>query len=644
MPGRCQFRRSPLSAENVRCSTTLRRLLSLGRPYALQLAIVVLLTVLEAVAAAIGPLGYRVLVDKGIEKHDQRLVVLIAAVLAVLAVLAAGLTLCERWIASRISHGVIADLRNALFEHLQRMPVSFFGSTQEGALMSRINNDVMGAQQAFNGICTASVGNIATCAVTLLGMSALSWKITIVSVGLAPTFIILARWTGRRIAAATRDSYSLMATLNNILAERLNVAGAVLVKMFNAAGSDQQLMRKENAELQRVGIRLGVYQAAFAASLMLLVSLATSVVYGWGGLMAARGSLSVGTVVALSLYLSRLYGPMNALAGLNVELRSAGVSLERIFEVIELAPAVMDKPGALILPRGPANVVFQEVCFGYPHSSEVTTASLRKPAPPRHERQQVLFNISFEAQPGQLLALVGPSGAGKSTIGYLVARLYDVTSGSVRIAGVDVRDVARSALSDAVGLVTQDAYVLHDTIRENLRYAKPGVSDECLVEALDKAQLLDLLSSLPEGLDTVVGGRGYRLSGGERQRLAIARVLLRSPSVVVLDEPTAHLDSGSERRLEKALSETLSGRTAIVIAHRLSTVRRADQILVLSGGSVVERGRHTELVKLGGLYAQLYNAQSFSSDGNRGTSRTRRGVAGCGGANTSDPLPIVQPS
>jgi len=597
---------------------TVRRIMSFARPFRGVLALFLVLIVIDALVGAANPLLTRAIINRlgnalrhpAMQQSDARAVVALAVAVAGLAVFDAGLGLWERWISSRVGEGLIFDMRNRVFTHIQRMPIAFFTRTQTGALISRLNNDVLGAQQAFTDTFNSVIGNSISVGVTLIAMTVLSWQITLLALLMLPVFIFPARWVGRRLAALTREAYNLNADMNAMMSERFNVAGALLVKIFGRPQREADIFRARTGRVRDIGVTTAMYGRVFFTSLMLTASLATALVYGFGGVMAVHGELSVGTVVALTLYLTRLYGPLTSLSNVQVDVMTALVSFDRVFEVLDLPPMIDERPGARDLGRGPARVSFNNVDFRYPRPEEVSLASLEAVAVlERSGGQQILYDVSFVAEPGQLVALVGPSGAGKTTISHLAARLYDVSAGSVSINGTDVRDVTLSSLQAVVGVVTQDSHLFHDTIRANLLYARPDATEADLVQALRDAQILDMVASLPDGLDTLVGDRGYRLSGGEKQRVAIARLLLKAPDVVVLDEATAHLDSESELAVQQALRKVLAGRTSIVIAHRLSTVRDADQILVVEEGQIVERGRHVELLATGGLYAELYNTQ-----------------------------------
>ncbi len=589
---------------------TWKRILSFAAPYRHILAAFLALIVIDAVIGAANPLIYRKIINDGIVGQRSGLIVGLALLVGGLAIVDGGLSLVQRYVSARIGEGLIFDLRTKVFAHVQRMPLAFFTRTQTGALVSRLNNDVLGAQQAFTDVLSSVVGNLISVGLVIAVMLVLSWQLTLVALVLLPVFVLPARWLGRRLQTITREGYSLNAQMNTTMIERFNVAGALLVKLFGRPGEEDRAFAEKAGRVRDIGITQAIYARIFFVALMLTASLATALVYGWGGILAVDGALDVGTVVALTAYLNRLYGPLTALSNINVDIMTTLVSFDRVFEVLDLRPMVEEKPDAIAIPRGPARIEFDHVNFGYPTAEEVSLASLESVATlSQTPTQGVLFDISFAAEPGQLVALVGPSGAGKTTISHLVARLYDVREGAVRINGVDLRDATFESLHAIVGMVTQDAHMFHDTIRANLQYAKPDATEDELTDALRAAQALPLVETLPEGLDTVVGDRGYRLSGGEKQRLAIARLLLKSPDVVVLDEATAHLDSESELAVQRALSTALAGRTSLVIAHRLSTVRNADQILVVEAGRLVERGRHDDLLAADGAYASLYHTQ-----------------------------------
>jgi ATP-binding cassette subfamily B protein len=587
-----------------------RRIAGFARPYRGALAVFLVLIVFDAVIGAANPLLYKLIIDRGILGHNSNLVVVLAGSVGGLAIIDAVLGLAQRWISSRVGEGLIFDMRTKVFAHIEEMPISFFTRTQTGALISRLNNDVLGAQQAFTDTFSSVVGNVIGVSVTLVAMFYLSWQITLLSLVLLPVFILPARFVGRRLAGITRESYNLNAKMNTTMTERFNVSGALLVKLFGHPADEVRGFAAKARRVRDIGVQQAMYARVFMTSLLLTASLATALVYGLGGVMAARGVLQVGTVVALTAYLTRLYGPLTALSNVQVDILTALVSFDRVFEVLDLPPMIAEAPGATPIPRGPATIQFDHVDFRYPSAEEVSLASLESVAVlEKTSNHQVLFDVSFTAEPGQLVALVGPSGAGKTTISHLVPRLYDVRAGAVRINGIDVREATLESLRATVGVVTQDAHLFHETIRSNLTYAKPDATDEEIEDALRSAQILDLVESLPDRLDTLVGDRGYRLSGGEKQRIAIARLLLKAPDIVVLDEATAHLDSESEVAVQEALKRALTGRTSLVIAHRLSTVRDADLILVVAGGHVVERGTHTELLGAGGVYAELYRTQ-----------------------------------
>jgi ATP-binding cassette subfamily B protein len=587
-----------------------RRVMGFARPYRAMLVVFLVLIVADAVIGVFTPLIYRAIIDTAIPQKDNSLVISLAVLVAVLAVIDAGLSLWQRWVSARIGEGLIFDMRSRVFEHIQRMPIAFFTRTQTGALVTRLNNDVLGAQQAFTDTFSSVASNVIGVVITLVAMAYLSWQLTLIALLLLPLFLVPARWVGGRLAGITRESYVLNAQMNTTMTERFNVSGALLVKLFGRAHDESSGFDAKAGRVRDIGITQAMYSRVFMASLMLTGALATAVVYGWGGVLTIDGTLQIGTLVALTLYLARLYGPLTALSNVQVDIMTALVSFDRVFEVLDLPPMIAARPGAVDVPRGPATIEFDHVDFGYPTAEEVSLASLESVAVlDQTPSGQVLHDVTFTARPGELVALVGHSGAGKTTISNLVPRLYDVRGGTVRIDGIDVRDATLESLHQVVGVVTQDSHLFHETIRSNLEYAKPDATEADLVEALKAAHIWPLIESLPDGLDTVVGDRGYRLSGGEKQRIALARLLLKAPDVVVLDEATAHLDSEAELAVQQALKTALAGRTSIVIAHRLSTVREADQILVVSDGTIVERGRHEELLATGGVYAELYRTQ-----------------------------------
>jgi ATP-binding cassette subfamily B protein len=589
---------------------TAKRMVQFARPYRRILGWFLVLVVIEAVVGVINPLLFASIIDNGIKHNDKGLVIGLALVAAGLAVADTGLSIGIRYVSAKVGEGLIFDMRSKVFGHIQKMPIAFFTRTQTGALISRLNNDVIGAQQAFTDTLSSVVSNLISVTLVLIVMFLLSWQITLISLIILPVFVLPAKRVGRRLSSITRESYALNAQMNNTMTERFNVSGALLVKLFGRPSEERGAFESKAGRVRDIGVTQAMYARIFIAALTLTAALATAVVYGWGGIQVIDKSLQLGTVVALAAYLARLYGPLTALSNVQIDVMTALVSFDRVFEILDLPPMIDDKADAGPVPPGPPRVDFDGVDFRYPTAEEVSLASLESVAIlDQTVSQQVLFGVTFTAEPGQLVALVGPSGAGKTTISHLLPRLYDVTSGAIRINGADVRDVTMESLTAAIGVVTQDAHLFHDTIRGNLLYAKPDATRGELDAALAGAQIATMVDSLPDGLDTVVGDRGYRLSGGEKQRLAIARILLKAPEIVILDEATAHLDSESEAAVQQALATALRGRTSLVIAHRLSTVREADVILVLDHGRIVERGRHDELLAAGGQYAELYRIQ-----------------------------------
>lgn len=593
---------------------TARRILRFARPHRPLLIGFLVFSVVSAVLSVANPVLAGRVVDKIVGQSAPGSVALLAAVIGVVAVFDAALGIVIRWLSSRIGEGLILDLRTAVFDHVQRLPIAFFTRTRTGALVSRLNNDVIGAQRAFSTTLSGVVTNVVTLLLTVAVMVRLSWQITVLALILLPLFMIPARRMGVRVAAIQREAAQLNAAMSTQMTERFSAPGATLVKLFGRPHQESAEFATRAGRVRDIGVRTAMLQTVFVTALTLVSALAVALVYGLGGWYALRGQLDAGSVVALSLLLTRLYTPLTALASARVDIMSALVSFERVFEVLDLKPLIEDAPDATSVPAGPVSVEFEDVHFGYPSADKVSLASLEDVATlDGRSGVEVLHGISLRAEPGQTIALVGSSGAGKSTIAQLVSRLYDVDSGAVRLNGSDVRGLTARSVHDTVGLVTQDGHLFHDTIRANLLLARPEAAESELWDALRRARLHDLVAALPDGLDTVVGERGYRLSGGERQRLTIARLLLKQPRVVILDEATASLDSTSEAAVQEALTEALDGKTALVIAHRLSTVRNADQILVLEDGRIIERGTHAALLAAGGRYSELYRTQ-FADD------------------------------
>jgi ATP-binding cassette subfamily B protein len=623
------FTRDPSVTKQRLKPGTVRRIAGYARPYRLDLVIFLVAAALDAVVTVLYPVLIGVVIDKGILPKDSAVVLTVAGIVAGLAIFDALLGVVQRYFTSRVGEGLIYDLRTQVFEHVQRQPIAFFTRAQTGSLVSRLNSDVIGAQQALTSTLSSVVSSVLQLALVLAVMFFYSWQVTVVALVLIPVFLYPARRVGRRLQRLTRESMQLDAQMGSTMTERFNVAGAMLAKLYGRPGEEAGLFSGRAGRVRDIGVLTALWGTALVTGLGLLATLSTSVVYGLGGELVINGSLKLGAMVALATLLTRLYGPITSLSNVQVNVMTALVSFDRVFEVLDLKPLIAERPGATILAAArrdgarvtssgvataPApDIEFDHVTFRYPAASEVSLASLESIALPVAERigpgQDALTDVSFRAPAGELTALVGPSGAGKTTITHLVSRMYDPTSGAVRIGGADIRDVTLESLHDVVGVVTQDAHLYHDTIRANLLYARPAASEHELVLACQAAQIWDLVSVLPDGLDTVVGDRGYRLSGGEKQRIALARLLLKAPSVVVLDEATAHLDSESEAAVQRALKTALAGRTSLVIAHRLSTIREADQILVVESGRVIERGQHSDLLAADGLYADLYRTQ-----------------------------------
>jgi ATP-binding cassette subfamily B protein len=589
---------------------TVRRVLAFARPHRKLISVFLGITVVDACLVIVTPLLVQRIVDDGILQKDTALVVEMAGLMAITALFGAGLAVVAGWFSSRIGEGLIYDLRTQVFAHVQRQSLAFFTRTQTGALVSRLNNDVIGAQRAFTSTLSGTVSNAISVVVVGVAMIALSWQVTLLCLVLFPLLFVTSRLVSARLAGLTRQQMDGNADMGNVMTERFNVGGAMLLKLFGRRAEEDALFAGKAATVRDLGVRISQITRIFGAAMMTVPSLATALVFGVGGYLAILGELTVGTLLALTTLLLRLLGPLQGLSNVRIDVMTALVSFERVFEVLDLPSSIQEKPDAVALPVTASRVEFDHVSFRYPRAEDISLASLESVARTEtRDTGEVLRDVSFVAEPGQMVALVGPSGAGKTTITHLVARLYDVGTGAVLVGGRDVREVTLESLEDVVGYVTQDAHMFHDTIRANLLYARPGADDLAIWAALEAAQVATLVRSLPEGLDTVVGDRGYRLSGGERQRLAIARLLLKAPAVVVLDEATAHLDSESEVAVQRALDAALEGRTSLVIAHRLSTVRQADQILVVDDGRIVQRGTHASLLAEGGLYADLYRTQ-----------------------------------
>lgn len=604
---------SVMNAEQDRrpfARATLRRIGTFARPHKRRIVYFVLLSITTAMLAVATPVLAGSVVDTIVSDGESSLVVRYALLIAAIALAEAGFGLLSRWLSTNLGEGLILDLRTAVFDHVQRMPVAFFTRTRTGALVSRLNNDVIGAQRAFSNTLSGVVGNVVMLLLSLAMMLRLSWQITLLALILLPVFIVPARRMGSRMAKLQREAAHHNAAMGTRMTERFSAPGATLIKLFGRPGAESEEFATRARRVRDIGVRTAMAQSTFITALTLVSALALALVYGLGGYFALNGTLETGAIVSLAMLLTRLYAPLTSLAGARVEIMSALVSFERVFEVLDLKPLIDEKPDAREVPSGPVAVEFDDVRFGYPSAEKVSLASLEEVTSlDTRGGEEVLHGLSFRAEPGQTVALVGSSGAGKSTIAQLLPRLYDTDGGAVRIGGVDVRDLSAVSMRQTLGMVTQDGHLFHESVRANLLLARPEATEDDLWDVLRRARLEDLVRSLPDGLDTVVGERGYRLSGGERQRMTIARLLLAQQRVVILDEATAHLDNTSEAAVQEALAEALEGRTAIVIAHRLSTVRSADQILVVEAGRIVERGTHEELLVVEGRYAELYRTQ-----------------------------------
>jgi ATP-binding cassette subfamily B protein len=603
--------RDPSVKENKISRKTVARILGYARPYKALIALFLITLVFASLLSVAQPLLFRRIIDQGITPGDASLVTWTAIFIAMLAIADAALGVVSRYFSTRIGEGLIFDLRNEVYDHVQGQSIAFFTRAQTGALISRLNNDVIGAQQAFTSTLGGVLGNMISLVIVLITMFVLSWQITLASLVLVPLFLLPARYMGRRLQAMTREQMTVNAAMSNQMTERFNVAGALLVKLFGRPKEESQVFSDRAKVVRDTGIRIAMANRWFFTALTLVAALATALTYGLGGNLVITGAISLGTLLALVGLLAQLYGPLTAISNVRVDVMTALVSFDRVFEVLDLQPLVIESEQAGQLPDGPLSVSFDHVDFTYPKASEVSLASLESIARPDSAggEEPVLRDVSFEVAPGTLTALVGPSGAGKTTITALLARLYDPTSGSIHIGEADVKDVSFHSLRDALGVVTQDSHLFHDTIGANLLYARPDATAKQVEQACVDAQIWSMIAALPDRLDTVVGDRGYRLSGGEKQRIALARLLLKSPRVVILDEATAHLDSESERAVHQALDKALSGRTSVVIAHRLSTIREANQILVVADGAIVQRGTHAELLTQGGVYSDLYETQ-----------------------------------
>jgi ATP-binding cassette subfamily B protein len=597
---------------------TVKRIFSFAKPYQVSIYIYLATVVVDAALIVATPLLLKKLIDDGVIPKDSSVVTQLAFFVALIAIADAAFNMLGRYFSSRIGEGLIYDLRSLVFSHVQKQSIAFFTRTQTGALISRINSDVIGAQQAFTSTLSGLVSNVVSLLLVGITMLILSWQITVFSLLMLPLFLIPTKWVGRRLQALTRESFTLNSEMSSTMTERFNVSGAMLVSLYGQPLREEAGFRVRARRVADIGIKTAMLNRLFFIALTSVAAIATAIAYGIGGHLAINGGLTVGTLLAITALLARLYGPLTALSNVRIDVMTSLVSFERVFEVLDLEPMVKDRNGAIALNSSKGKIEFKNVEFSYPNAQEISLASLESVAKAETVTSGiVLKGLSFIVEPGTTTALVGPSGAGKTTISALIPRLYDVTDGSITIDGNDIRDVTLESLRNSIGVVMQDAHLFHESIAENLRYAKLDATQEEMQNACQAAQIWDLVNSLPNGFETMVGERGHRLSGGEKQRLAIARLLLKSPSIVILDEATAHLDSENEQLVHAALSNALKGRTSIVIAHRLSTVREADQILVLDKGVIVEQGKHDELIARGGLYSELYNRQDLTGTTNK---------------------------